>query len=134
MPKIIDLTMPIGKHVRWPVERKLLGDLAQRKEADGFHMHYFSNYPVWYRWIEERLGLSRHASWSFVSCNMGVRKPSSQAFQQVLDTLGAEAGDCVLIDDQEGNTSAAADHGMDAVRFRDAAGLAVALRGLGFPV
>lgn len=29
MAKIVDLTMPIAKHVRWPVERKLLGDLAK---------------------------------------------------------------------------------------------------------
>ena len=29
MEKIIDLTMPIESHFRWPVERKLLGDFEK---------------------------------------------------------------------------------------------------------
>ena len=37
MRRIIDLTMPIAKHVRWPVERKLLGDLAK---GDAFHSRW----------------------------------------------------------------------------------------------
>ena len=38
MPRIIDLTMPVAKHVRWPVERKLLGDLAK---GDNFQITWF---------------------------------------------------------------------------------------------
>ena len=112
---------------------ELLAELAERAEADGYRMHYFSNYPVWYRWIEEQLELSRHAPWTFVSCHMGLRKPSPEAFQHVLDTLGADSRDCVLIDDLDRNTRAAEEQGLKAIRFRDARALRQSLRDHGFP-
>jgi HAD superfamily hydrolase (TIGR01509 family) len=93
--------------------------LAELRDA-GFSMHALSNYPEWYRLIEERLGLSRYIAWSFVSCDTGVRKPDPQAFLVAVRTLGVDPGDCIFVDDREGNCRAARSVGMDAILFRDA--------------
>ena len=49
----------------------LLAELAHR----GTPMHVLSNYPRWYRLCDARLGVSRYARLTFVSCDTGVRKP-----------------------------------------------------------
>ena len=110
---------------RWlPGMRSLLAEL----HGTGIPLHAFSNYPVWYRLIEERLGLSEFLAWSFVSCDLGARKPEAEAYQRVLDTLGVAPRHCLLIDDREENCSAARAHGLHAERFFDAPSLRGALR------
>jgi HAD superfamily hydrolase (TIGR01509 family) len=114
---------------RWlPGMEELLAALAARGHA----IHALSNYPEWYRMIEERLGLSRYLEWSFVSCRTGVRKPDAGAFLGAAGRLGVEPGDCLVIDDRERNCVAARALGMDAVRFTTAPELAAGLarRGL----
>jgi len=95
----------------------LLAGLKQRGHA----MHTLSNYPVWYRWIEERLSLSRYVSWTFVSCGLGLRKPDAAIFSRVLAELGVLATDCVLVDDRLSNCEAARAAGLRAVHFRGSA-------------
>lgn len=98
----------------------LLAELKSR----GHSMHGLSNYPVWYRWIEERLALSRYVSWTFMSCRLGLRKPDPEIFRRAAAELGVEPGDCVFIDDREKNCDAARAVGMQALQFRgDAAAL-----------
>jgi len=92
----------------------LVAELASRGHA----MHALSNYPEWYRWIEERLGLSRYVSWSFMSCRVGLRKPDLAIFQRVIAELGVAAVDCVFIDDRVRNCDAARAAGMRALHFR----------------
>ena len=99
---------------RWlPGMKELLSDLR----GNGFTMHAFSNYPVWYELIEQRLELSRFLDWTFVSCRTGLRKPDPQAYARVLSELGVDAGQLVLVDDRESNCQAALQRGIDAVRF-----------------
>ena len=50
---------------------------------------------------------------------------------RLLDRNGLEAGRCLFIDDSEKNVRGAEAVGMRAHHFRDAAGLAAALRALG---
>jgi HAD superfamily hydrolase (TIGR01509 family) len=114
---------------RWvPGMEELLAELAER----GGTIHALSNYPVWYRYIEERLRLSRYLSWSFVSCDTGVRKPDPRAFRGAAAALGVPPEACLLVDDREGNCAAARATGMEAVRFTTAEELsrALARRGL----
>ena len=114
---------------RWlPGMQELLAALAARGHA----IHALSNYPCWYRMIEERLALSRYLAWSFVSCETGVRKPDPRAFLGAAARLGVAPGECLLIDDREHNCSAARALGMAALRFTSAGELAEALaqRGL----
>ncbi len=111
-----------------PGMEALLVELVQA----GVPLHALSNYPVWYRLIEDRLGLSRYLSWSFVSCETGVRKPVERAFTGPLQTLGVSPGDAVFVDDQPVNVDAATALGLDAIRFEGAVTLRAALvqRGL----
>ncbi|HYQ27013.1 MAG TPA: HAD family phosphatase [Polyangiaceae bacterium] len=107
---------------------ELLAELAEQ----GVAMHALSNYPVWYRWIEERLRLSRFMSWRFVSCELGLRKPDPAIFEHAIAALGVEAARCVFIDDRAGNCEAAAACGMRAIHFRgDARSVASELAELG---
>jgi len=102
---------------------ELLAELAHAGHA----IHALSNYPSWYRSIEERLELSRYLSWSFVSCDTGLRKPAALAYTNALSSLAAPAGTCLFIDDREVNCEAARGCGLTAVRFEGAHGLRSAL-------
>ena len=106
--------------------------LLARLAAEGHRLHALSNYPDWYRTIEERLRLSRYLSWSFVSCRTGVRKPDPRAFTGAAEALGVAPGACLLIDAREENCAAARRVGMPAVRFTGAEDLSgeLARRGL----
>lgn len=91
--------------------------LLAELHARGYEMHVLSNYPPWYRWIEERLQLSRYLAWSFVSCHTGVRKPSARAYLGATEQLGVAPSRCLFIDDRTRNVDAARQVGMRAARF-----------------
>jgi len=113
---------------RWlPGIEALLVELSDA----GCSMHAFSNYPIWYELIEERLGLSRFLDWKFVSCNTGLRKPDPEAYAGVLRELGVTAEQCVFIDDRAGNCEAARKIGIRSVVFEGIDGLREALRNAG---
>eukprot|EP00898_Chlorokybus_atmophyticus_P000703 jgi/Chlat1/1633/Chrsp127S01880 len=105
--------------------------LQQLKRQD-CNMHAFSNYPVWYMMIEEKLQLSQYLPWSFVSCHIGYRKPERNVFQYIINKLGVHPEDCCLVDDSVRNTDAARDFGMRAIQFQDANQLALDLQKEGF--
>ncbi len=105
---------------------ELLDDLSDTP------MHLLSNYPVWYRLIEDKLRLSRWAKWSFVSCDMGVRKPAPEIYQRAVATLNVSPSSLLFVDDREVNCQAARDEGLHAVRFESAAQLRRDLREHGF--
>lgn len=98
----------------------------------GVPMHIVSNYTPWYQMIEDKLALSRWMSWSFVSCDVGARKPEALYYQTVLEQLGVVAEACVFIDDRQGNCEGARAAGMQAIRFEDAVATRTSLAGLGF--
>jgi HAD superfamily hydrolase (TIGR01509 family) len=108
-----------------------LEDLLEELHGTGCRMHAFSNYPVWYLLIEERLRLSRFLDWTFVSCLTGLRKPDAAAYVQALDTLGVGGKRCVFIDDRIGNCEAARDHGIHGVVFEGVEPLRASLREAG---
>jgi HAD superfamily hydrolase (TIGR01509 family) len=113
---------------RWlPGLEALLAEL----QARGFEMHAFSNYPIWYRLIEERLGLSRFLDWTFVSCVTKVRKPNTEAYSRVLHELAVPAERCLFIDDRAGNVEVAREQGMDALVFDGVGSLRASLENAG---
>lgn len=111
-----------------PGVEALLSELRQA----GVAMHALSNYPPWYRLIEDELRLSRYLEWSFVSCDTGVRKPDPRAYLGAAERLGVPPGECLFVDDRERNVAGARAIGMQAHRFVDAQDLraALAARGL----
>lgn len=95
-------------------------ELLEELTAAGAELHVLSNYPVWYRLIEERLGVSRFVRWTFVSCETGVRKPEAEAFLGAARHLETAPGRCLFVDDRERNVEAARAVGMAAERFEGA--------------
>lgn len=85
--------------------------------ARGVEMHTLSNYPEWYCWIEEQLGLSRYVRWTFVSCLTGLRKPDPAAYEHAAKQLGLRPREVLFIDDRLGNCEAARATGMGAFHF-----------------
>jgi HAD superfamily hydrolase (TIGR01509 family) len=98
-------------------------ELMSELQAAGWPMHLLSNYPDWYRIIEDKLTLSRFASWRFVSCRMGVRKPDAEAYLIPARELGLPPAELLFIDDRKENCDAALALGLDAIVFEDAAQL-----------
>ncbi len=90
----------------------------------GHELHLLSNYPDWYRLIEQKLGLSQYAKWSFVSCDMGVRKPDEQAYLIPARELGVAPEQLLFVDDRAVNCNAARQLGLDAILFESGSQLA----------
>lgn len=74
-------------------------ELLSTLKDNGYEMHAFTNYPIWYRMIEEKLKLSSYLSWTFCSCILGKRKPDPLIYEEVLKHLDIEPQNCVFIDD-----------------------------------
>lgn len=101
--------------------------LLEALRRAGVPMVALSNYPAWYRLVEERLRLSRFLSWERVSCATGVRKPDPEAYLGAARALGRRPDECLFVDDRTRNVAAAEAVGMPALLFVDAAGLRAAL-------
>lgn len=104
-----------------------IAPLLERLSAAGVEMHTLSNYPQWWRYIEDSLTLSRWVRWTFVSCKTGLRKPEPAAYRQALAALGVRPDQAIFVDDREDNCTAARAEGIDAIRFQDADTLTRAL-------
>ncbi len=107
-------------------------DLLSSLRSRGIPMHVVSNYTPWYAMIERTLSLSNWLPWSFVSCDIGCRKPEAAYYAAVLERLSVPAARCVFIDDREPNCDGARAAGMHAIRFEDGVTTATALSALGF--
>ncbi|KAJ4721488.1 Haloacid dehalogenase-like hydrolase family protein [Melia azedarach] len=95
---------------------ELLNDLKQ----NNYEMHAFTNYPIWYEIIEDKLKISTYLSWTFCSCAIGKRKPDRDFYMEVLRHLKVEPGNCVFIDDRKGNVEAAVEVGILSLHFKNA--------------
>jgi len=93
----------------------------------GHELHLMSNYPEWYRLIEERLALSRYAAWTFVSCHVGLRKPEPEAYRWLAERIDRPLSSLVFVDDREDNCVAARRLGIDAICYAGADALRDAL-------
>ena len=107
----------------------LLADL----HGAGTEMHALSNYPRWWRAIEQELRLSRYLEWSFVSCETGLRKPDPAAYRAAAEALGRRPDECLFVDNVGRNCKAAAQVGMGAIKFVGADELRAELSRRGLP-
>ncbi|KAK9789916.1 hypothetical protein WJX73_001873 [Symbiochloris irregularis] len=113
----------VSSYCYQPGMQQLLQQLHQAKVP----MHVMSNYPAWWQYIEDQLGLSQYLSWTFISCEgpmKGKRKPEPEGFKAVEEHLGlgdtSAGAQLVLIDDRLPNVEGALQAGWDAIHFRDA--------------
>ena len=93
-------------------------NLLTQLTKNNYEIHALSNYPCWYQHIENKLTLSRFLSWTFVSCNIGIRKPDKALYHHVLNHLNIPPEDLLFIDDRQINTDAAASVGFDTITYQ----------------
>lgn len=111
-----------------------IASLLERLAAANIEMHVVSNYTAWYTMIEEAVSLSTWMPWSFVSCEMGVRKPDPAFYATVLERLAVPPDTCVFIDDRVANCEGAKAARMHAIRFDSAVSVQTKLAALGVEV
>ena len=107
---------------------ELLGELNQAAEVRDCVA--LSNYPIWFEVLEERLQLSRYLRHSYVSYQLGLRKPDPEIYLAVLEHLGVAAQRCIFIDDRQENCEAANALGMTGLLFTDVSALRAELTAL----
>ncbi|MED6224698.1 Flavin mononucleotide hydrolase 1, chloroplatic [Stylosanthes scabra] len=87
-------------------------------KQNNYEMHAFTNYPVWYQFIEDKLELSKYLSWTFCSCTYGKRKPDTKFFIEALEHLKVDPANCIFVDDRKKNVEAAIEVGIKGVHFK----------------
>ncbi|KAL5769708.1 hypothetical protein ACOSP7_013862 [Xanthoceras sorbifolium] len=95
---------------------ELLSDLKENK----YEMHAFTNYPIWYKLIEDKLKISNYLSWTFCSCVSGKRKPDPDFYLEAVRHLKIDPADCIFIDDRLKNIEAAVEVGLVGLHFKNA--------------
>ncbi|KXZ51169.1 hypothetical protein GPECTOR_13g656 [Gonium pectorale] len=111
--------------------------LLSRLKSGGYSLHAMSNYPTWFRLIEDKLRPSQYLEWTFVSCEgpmKGHRKPAREAYEACIRTLQVPPSDIIFVDDRKVNVEGAVAAGLDGILFQGAEALEAELlrRGLAF--
>ncbi|KAL0921268.1 hypothetical protein M5K25_008325 [Dendrobium thyrsiflorum] len=106
-------------------------ELLQVLKQNNYELHAFTNYPIWYKMIEEKLELSKYLSWTFCSCLIGKRKPAPDSYAVVVHLLNVEPASCIFIDDRVTNVEAAVNAGMVGIHFKNSDSLKQDLSSLG---
>ncbi|OIT03345.1 hypothetical protein A4A49_36654 [Nicotiana attenuata] len=94
--------------------------LLNSLKENGYEIHAFTNYPIWYQMIEDKLKLSNYLSWTFCSCIFGKRKPDPDFYLEVVKHLNVEASSCIFVDDRMRNVEAAVEVGLNGLQFKNA--------------
>jgi len=69
------------------------------------------------RYMSDVLGYKNLFDASFYSCDIGHAKPDRSYFLNMMDQLGAKAGQLLFIDDKDANVAAARELGIQAEQF-----------------
>ncbi|CAN4096165.1 unnamed protein product [Withania somnifera] len=72
--------------------------LMKSLKENGYEIHAFTNYPIWYQMIEDELKLSNYLSWTFCSCKFGKWKPEPDFYLEVVKHLNTHASNCIFVD------------------------------------
>lgn len=98
-------------------------ELVRSFRSGGYHCSLTTNQQRHRAsYIRSNLGYERCFDEMFISCELGVAKPSATYFETVVSRLGAEPGECLFIDDGPGNVEAAAAVGLVAAHYHLDAG------------
>lgn len=94
-------------------------DVAQKLKAEGYRVFILSNTnPDILRGNRERYNYMDFFDGSYFSCEIGHRKPEPNAYQRILQDHGLSPEDCLFIDDQERNLTAAAALGIRTLQHK----------------
>ena len=97
---------------------ELIEYIDQLRRA-GLRTAILSNFSLELRGFLEQQALLSHFDQIAISAEIGVMKPSAQAYQAVLAMLELPAAACVFVDDQPVNIDAAHAVGLHGLVFRD---------------
>ncbi len=134
-------------HVEAPAERVLASLLRHRYAAQSnvdpavrrlirmLRQHYtvvaLTNTNKTHTAINRSRGLFRPFDRTFISCDLGMRKPEKRVFTHIASVCNVPLAKMLLIDDDRRWVTAARKHGLKAVRFDSADGLEQRLREIG---
>ena len=62
----------------------------------------------WSRYLRDKFDLDRYFDSVYVSGDLGFCKPDPRMFRMTMEKLGVQPGDCLYVDDRQGNLRAAA--------------------------
>jgi putative hydrolase of the HAD superfamily len=71
----------------------------------------------WSEHIREHYGIEKYFRHAVISANTGFRKPDKAIFAAALEQIGADASDCVFVDNSTANLRAASEFGINTVLF-----------------
>lgn len=84
----------------------------------GFRLAMMSNdVGEWSAFLRRRFGLDDIFEFSFISGDLGIRKPDTRIYQHALKKLGCRPENCLYIDDKVENLLPAKELGMRVIRF-----------------
>lgn len=69
----------------------------------------------------QKFGLARYFTLFVTSCYIGLRKPDESIYRRALELTQRTPGECLFIDDRSLNVEIAAQVGLHAIQFHDAA-------------
>lgn len=132
------LTRPLTAERLVPFMESMLRGVDQRIErllhelTDRHQLACYSNTSaVHWDYMRRQYGFFDLFSTHFASHELGYAKPDLAGFDAVAERLGADPGQCVLIDDRAMNVVGARAAGWEAIAFRDADQLRADLYTLG---
>lgn len=100
----------------YEISERLVHFINQAK--DDYTVVALTNHPKdWIDYLNAKFHLDNLFQQIFVSGDLKVKKPSSKAFQLVLDKLGFDPSAAVLIDDQKKNVQGAKKAGMESILY-----------------
>lgn len=85
----------------------------------------------WFDVLDAAYGITRHADRTFLSCDIGLKKPDVRVYQHVVRALDCPPEHVIMIDDRQENIEAARSVGLNGIVFHTADETAGALRDLG---
>jgi putative hydrolase of the HAD superfamily len=127
-PRVVDRLTDIDVRGWLRLNPRTLRTLLGHVRRTGAQLALLSNAPEPLARAIEHSRWSRHFDRRYYSCRLGAAKPDPQAFQLVLNDLGAQPGEVLFIDDRAENTIAARDLGMHTITFASASALERELR------
>lgn len=71
----------------------------------------------WSKYLREKFDINQYFDVISISGDLKIQKPDELIFQLTIEQLGCNAGDCIYVDDREGNLEAAGKLGMNPVLF-----------------
>lgn len=88
-----------------PVNQKMV-DLIDKLRTK-FKIYALSNTNLIHKEVNEKRGLFKHFDKSFLSCEIGIRKPNKEIYQIILDQIKVDPKELVFIDDNKENIKTA---------------------------